>query len=127
MAAPFAGFGSFLFQQSEMALAGTDTLWISKPIIDQAHPLGSAIDNIQVLAFASAVRTFEANFSPARHALLLTLLGTAAIFVDWQVPVPDARQAFFSVLEVVERAGGPIMLDNLTRERRRLRLGFIAQ
>lgn len=129
---PWAGFSTMLWQRNEMPLQNTDTLWTPTAIIDDAHPLGAAKDDIQLLGFTFK-RQFEAYWEPSRHALLVALIGTIGLYVDWQRPVPDSRQAYFESITTLERVGrvGTRSFNaapgDETGERRRLRLTFIGQ
>ena len=102
---PFAGFGSMVWEDSEKPIRGSDTRWVpGKPVLDQSHPLGAAVDDIQLLGRASPTREFEAYFEESRLTVLEALVATWGTLVDW-TPSPD----------------------NTTGERWRCRLRFVGQ
>src|ERR1700693_1331300 len=102
---PFASFGTLQFETTEMPLFGSDTLWVPNPKIDRATPLGAAIDDIQPLGPGSDERQWEAYFTPSRYNDIVLLVGTTALLVDFQRPVPNARMAYLEKFTIAERIG----------------------
>ncbi len=126
MAYPFAGFGSFLFQQSERPITGTDTGWNREPSYSKSRPLGSSRDSIVTLAVGSPTRTWEAWLTPARYATLSAMLNTMGTLTDWERPTPNSYSAFLSGIQQLEWAAGECD-DSGTRKRIRARLEWVGQ
>lgn len=101
MAYPFAGFGAFLFEDSERPLVDTDTGWTLEPTIARSRPLGSTRDNLRTMAIGSAERGFELRMEENRFATLQAMMNTTATFTDWTRPTPDSRTAFLARVNVV--------------------------
>lgn len=98
MGYPWPSFGSFLFEREETAHFGTDVGWVNAPSFVRQRPLGGLADNVTLMAFASADRSFEQTFTQDRFNAFAALMGTVGLFTDWATPYPDSRQA--ELLEV---------------------------
>jgi len=126
---PFASFGAFYFTKQETALPGTDSGWNSTNTkLSIRSPLGSARDDILLLAVGSQTRQFECLLAPARLVTLRALLGTVALFTDWERPLPNSFDAYLAnatqsdpVAVLCRDAGG------VTQKRFRVRVELISQ
>lgn len=93
---PWFSAGGFRFRREEMPIYGTDTGWLRTPSYNRQRPLGTSVDVVNAIAIGSAERSFEVNLTPARYAVLESLLNTQFLFTDWRRPIPDSRNAFLS-------------------------------
>ena len=126
MAYPFAGFGSFLFRDSERPMVDTDTSWAVKPTIARSRPLGSATDNIRTMAIGSAERSFELRMDEDRYATLQALINTVGAFTDWTRPTPDSRQAYLANATIVAHVAS-ISRTGKGHRKYRVRVELISQ
>jgi len=125
---PFASFGAFYFQRSEWPLDGTDSGWNYEPKRSIRQALGSSRDDILLLAVGSQMRQFECLLSPARLATLRGLLGTTALFTDWERPTPTSFNAYLANATQTESVA--VMCRDalgVTQKRLRVKVELISQ
>jgi len=124
---PWPSFGSFLFEEGEAPIFGTDIGWGRSLKLSQESPLGSATDSIVALAVGSAMREFECLLPPSRFTQLEALLNTAALFTDWERPAPDSRSAYLRAVEPINRTVVVNCPDGSTLRRVRTRVSLVSQ
>jgi hypothetical protein len=124
MAYPFPGYGAIVFTREEMAVR--DSGWSRRPSYAQSRPLGTATDNLVLMAIGSATRTVELHLSPSRFTALEALVGVPGLFVDWDRPAPVGQSALLLSLEQGEWVAVACS-DGSTQRRIRSTLNLVSQ